>query len=77
VLEQKGRLKQSASGRGYVYNRAQPQSEVVGGMVRDFIARVLQWHVTTVARPHARRRQDHGNELVELKKLLKEKRRKR
>src|SRR5215470_10933467 len=41
VLEQKGRLKKTVSGRAYVYSPAQPQSEVVSSMVRDFIGRVF------------------------------------
>jgi len=41
VLEHKGRLKKETSDRAYVYRPAQPQSEVVGGMVGDFVKRVF------------------------------------
>ena len=77
VLEQKGRLKKSATGRAYVYTPAQPQSEVVSGMVRDFIGRVFNG----MAKPLLVSMLEDGkiseDELDELKKLLKEKRRKR
>src|SRR5262245_17253901 len=77
VLEQKGRLKKSASGRAHVYRPAQPQSEVMGSMVRDFIGRVFNG----MAQPLLVHMLEDGkiteNELDELKKLLREKRRKR
>jgi BlaI family transcriptional regulator, penicillinase repressor len=41
VLEHKGRLKKETADRAYVYRPAQPQSEVVGGMVGDFVKRVF------------------------------------
>jgi BlaI family transcriptional regulator, penicillinase repressor len=77
VLEQKGRLKKSAAGRAYVYTPAQPQSEVVSSMVRDFVGRVFNG----MAKPLLVSMLEDGKiseeELDELKKLLKEKRRKR
>src|SRR5262249_14497394 len=77
VLEQKGRLKKSASGRAYVYTPAQPQREVVSSMVRDFVGRVFNG----MARPLLVSMPDDGKiseeELDELNKLLKEQRRKR
>jgi BlaI family penicillinase repressor len=41
ILEQKGHLKKSADDRAYVYTPAQPQREVVGSMVHDFVTRVF------------------------------------
>src|SRR5438045_7413603 len=41
ILEQKGHLKKSADERAYVYSPAQPQREVVGNMVHDFVKRVF------------------------------------
>jgi BlaI family transcriptional regulator, penicillinase repressor len=41
ILEQKGFLKKRQEDRAYVYTPAQPQKQVVGGMVRDFINRVF------------------------------------
>lgn len=41
ILEQKGFLKKSQEDRAYVYQAAQPQRQVIGAMVRDFINRVF------------------------------------
>ena len=41
ILEQKGFLKKRQEDRAYVYTPAQPQKQVVGGMVREFINRVF------------------------------------
>ncbi len=41
VLEHKGRLKKETADRAYVYRPAQPQKEVVGNMVSDFVKRVF------------------------------------
>jgi BlaI family transcriptional regulator, penicillinase repressor len=41
ILEQKGFLKKSQEDRAYVYRPAQPQRQVIGVMVRDFINRVF------------------------------------
>jgi predicted transcriptional regulator len=41
VLETKKYLKKSQAERAYVYRPAQPQRQVVGAMVRDFVNRVF------------------------------------
>src|ERR1017187_3505773 len=41
VLEQKRYLKKSQAERAYVYRPAQPQRQVIGAMVRDFVNRVF------------------------------------
>ena len=41
ILEQKSYLKKTQVDRAYVYRPAQPQRQVVGAMVRDFIDRVF------------------------------------
>ena len=41
VLEQKKYLKKTQADRAYVYRPAQPQRQVVGAMVRDFVNRVF------------------------------------
>ncbi|PWT97695.1 MAG: CopY family transcriptional regulator [Terriglobia bacterium] len=41
ILEQKGFLKKTQGDRAYVYRPAQPQRQVVGAMVREFINRVF------------------------------------
>src|SRR6516225_10811140 len=41
ILEQKGFLKKRQDDRAYVYSPSQPQKQVVGSMVRDFVNRVF------------------------------------
>src|SRR5271157_1010948 len=41
ILEQKGYLKKTQVERAYVYRAAQPQRQVIGDMVRDFVNRVF------------------------------------
>jgi predicted transcriptional regulator len=41
ILEQKGFLKKSQEDRAFVYRPAQPQRQVVGAMVREFVNRVF------------------------------------
>ena len=41
ILEHKGHLKKKQGDRAYVYSSVQPQSEVVGGMVKEFVSRVF------------------------------------
>ena len=41
ILEQKGFLKKSHEDRAHVYRPAQPQRQVVGAMVREFVNRVF------------------------------------
>jgi BlaI family penicillinase repressor len=77
VLDQKGRLKKSVSGRAYVYTSTQPESKVVRSMVRDFVARVFNG----MAKPLLVHMLEDGkitsDEVNEMKKLLKQKRSKR
>jgi BlaI family transcriptional regulator, penicillinase repressor len=41
ILEQKKYLKKTQHDRAYVYRPAQPQRQVIGAMVRDFVNRVF------------------------------------
>jgi BlaI family penicillinase repressor len=41
ILEQKGFLKKSQEERAHVYRPSQPQRQVVGAMVREFVNRVF------------------------------------
>jgi BlaI family transcriptional regulator, penicillinase repressor len=77
VLEQKGRLKKSVSNRAYVYTPAQSQSEVVTSMVRDFVGRVFNGMPKPLLVSMVEDGKITEDELDELKKLLKEKRRKK
>jgi predicted transcriptional regulator len=41
ILEQKGFLKKRQEDRAYIYSPVQPQKQVVGSLVRDFVNRVF------------------------------------
>ena len=77
ILEQKGHLKKSAEERAYVYTPAQPQREVVGNMVRDFVKRVFNGSAKPLLVHLVENQKLSEDELDEVRKLLKEKRRKK
>lgn len=41
ILEQKGYVKKTRDDRAFVYRATRPRSQVIGGMVREFIDRVF------------------------------------
>jgi predicted transcriptional regulator len=77
ILEQKGHLKKSADERAYVYTPAQPQREVVGNMVQDFVKRVFNGSAKPLLVHLVEDKKISAEELDEISKLLKEKRRKK
>jgi predicted transcriptional regulator len=77
ILEQKGRLTKSDSARAYVYTPAQPQGEVVGNMVHDFVKRVFDGSAKPLLVHLVENKKIGQDELDEISKLLKEKRRKK
>jgi BlaI family transcriptional regulator, penicillinase repressor len=77
ILEQKGHLKKSADERAYVYTPAQPQREVVGNMVHDFLKRVFNGSAKPLLIQLVEDKKLTPDELDEIRKLLKEKRRKK
>jgi BlaI family transcriptional regulator, penicillinase repressor len=77
ILEQKGHLNKSADERAYVYTPAQPQREVVGNMVHDFLKRVFNGSAKPLLIQLVEDKKLTPGELDEIRKLLKEKRRKK
>ena len=77
ILEQKGHLKKSADERAYVYTPAQPQREVVGNMVQDFLKRVFNGSAKPLLVHLVEDKKLSTEELDEISKLLKDKRRKK
>lgn len=74
VLEQKGRLRREAGERAYVYHPTQPQAEVVGTMVTDFIRRVFNGSAQPLLVHLAEKREIRQEHLDEISRLLKSKR---
>jgi len=77
ILEQKGHLKKSADERAYLYTPAQPQREVVGNMVHDFLKRVFNGSAKPLLVQLVEDKKLSTEELDEIRKLLKDKRRKK
>lgn len=77
ILEQKGHLKKSADERAYVYAPAQPKREVVGNMVQDFLKRVFNGSAKPLLIHLVEDKKLSPGELDEIRKMLKEKRRKK
>ena len=76
ILEQKGHLKKTAGERAYIYKPTKPQEQVVGSMVNEFVHRVFNGSarpllVHLVENPDMR-----PDELAEIEKLLKDRRKK-
>jgi BlaI family penicillinase repressor len=76
ILEQKGHLKKTAGERAYIYKPTKPQQQVVGSMVNEFVHRVFNGSarpllVHLVEDPDIR-----PDELAEIEKLLKDRRKK-
>jgi len=77
ILEQKGHLKKTAGERAYIYSLTKPQQQVVRSMVREFVHRVFNGSarpllVHLLEDPHT-----DPNELTEMEKLFKERRKKK
>src|SRR5215510_8228269 len=75
ILEQKGHLKKSADERAYVYTPAQPQREVVGSMVQDFVKRVFNGSAKPLLVHLVENKKISREEFEEISKLLRDKRR--
>ena len=76
ILEQKGRLTKTTRDRAYVYSPAQPQGQVVGNMVHDFVKRVFDGSAKPLLVHLAERKKISQKELDEISDLLKKRRRK-
>ncbi len=83
TLEQKGHLRKSEQGRAYVYGPVEPQTKVVGSMVQEFVKRVfngssrpLLVHLVETLEGDADQIEEIRR-LLQAKKLLREKRRKK
>src|SRR5262252_6071671 len=76
ILEQKGHLNKSSDERAYVYTPAQPQREVVGNMVHDFLKRVFNGSAKPLLIQLVEDKKLTPDELDEIRNLLKKRRKK-
>jgi BlaI family penicillinase repressor len=77
ILEQKGHLTRSPDGRAYVYRPAQPKAKVVGNMVQDFVKRVFDGSAEPLLVHLVENKELDEEQLKEIERLLKERRRKK
>jgi predicted transcriptional regulator len=77
ILEQKGHLKKTAGDRAYIYSPAKPQQQVVRSMVREFVHRVFDGSARPLLAHLVEDPEFRPEELADLEKLLKERRKKK
>jgi predicted transcriptional regulator len=73
ILESKKYLRKSQEERAYVYKPTRPQTEVVSGMVRDFVNRLFNGSAKPLMVHLAENEQFTPEELAEIRRLLLEK----
>jgi len=76
ILEQKGHLKKTAGERAYVYKPTKPQQQVVGSMVNEFVHRVFNGSARPLLVHLVENPDMPPDELAEIEKLLKDRRKK-
>ena len=76
ILEHKGRLRKTQRDRAYVYSPTEPQGQVVGSMVQEFVKRVFDGSAKPLLVHLARNKKISQKELDEISELLKKQRRK-
>ena len=74
VLERKGHLKKSAGERAYIYTPTLPQSQVVQGMVQEFVGRVFDGSLKPLLVHLVEDERIDSEELKEIEALLRERR---
>jgi BlaI family transcriptional regulator, penicillinase repressor len=77
ILERKGHLKKKAGDRAYVYTPAQPQSQVVEGMIKEFVKRVFNGSPKPLLVHLVGDRELSPSELDEIENLVRNRRKKR
>ena len=76
ILEQKGHLEKNAGERAYIYRPARPQKQVIGRLVEDFVNRVFSGSAKPLLVHLAESRNIAPEDLDEIMRLLKERRKK-
>jgi len=74
ILEHKGYVKKIAGARAYIYSPTRPQEQVVGGLIKDFVGRVFDGSAQPLLVHLLENEKLSGQELQDLRKLLREKR---
>ena len=77
ILERKGRLTRKETDRAYIYTPVESRTEVVGSMVQDFLKRVFDGSAKPLLLHLVENETISREELDDIRKRVKQKRRKR
>lgn len=72
ILESKGYLVKRPEGRAYVYEPSQARTQVIGGMVEDFVDRVFDGAAQPLVLSLLRERKLSKSDLEEISRLIEE-----
>lgn len=72
ILEGKGRLRRRKEGRAFVYEPVQPKSEVLSGLVSDFLDKVFAGSARPLLVSLVKDRKLSAPDLDEIRRLVKE-----
>ncbi len=72
ILEEKSYLKKTRESRAYVYEPAQPRSEVISGMVQEFVDRVFNGSARPLVLNLLEERKLSERELREISRMIQE-----
>ena len=77
ILERKGRLIKQETDRAYLYTPSEPRTDVVGSMVQDFLKRVFDGSAKPLLLHLVENQKISAEELDDIRKRVKDKRRKK
>ena len=72
ILEEKGHLTRSKQGRAYRYEPVRPKSQVISGMVDDFVGKVFEGSARPLVLGLVEERKLSEKDLEEIARLIKE-----
>jgi BlaI family penicillinase repressor len=70
ILEEKGHLTRQKEGRAYRYQPLRPKSQVISGMVDDFVGRVFEGSATPLILSLVKDRKISKKDLEEIARLI-------
>lgn len=72
ILEEKGHLTRVKQGRAYLYEPVRPKSQVIAGMVDDFVGKVFEGSARPLVLSLVKDRKLSKNDLEEIARLIEE-----
>ena len=72
ILEEKGHLTRRKEGRAYCYEPVRPKSQVISGMVDDFVGRVFEGSAAPLVVSLVKEKKISKKDLDEIARMIKE-----